>query len=424
MMDTGPAFALVLLAIPGSALLVACRLLFGRKATTNTASMRLQLSLLGWLMIWLAAMGAMIGICGPTPLLLVLLLGLLVVSLMVWFRVRRAEHRALVGALAAGIERNVAMPEMARAFAGEIAGGTGARALMLAKLLEAGMPLDAAVVRAPLWLGTGMHVAIRTGCALGLLGPALRHELRTSRDMEDVVRPIAPRLWYLAAVVTIGLTILTFMMLKIVPVMDRIFYEFNLDLPNSTVFLIRTARRLADLGPLTSLLYAAFLGILVAVTLVYIGVVPRNLPLLDRIFRRYDGAIVMRSLSLAVQRGMPLSTALALVGTVYPLRSVRRWLLAAAERVAAGASWSHSLRAARLIGRSDAAVLTAAERAGNLAWAMEEVADSLLRREVYRWQWWYSLLSPIVLVLFGFAVAFIVVSLFFPLVTLIQGTIP
>jgi type II secretory pathway component PulF len=40
---------------------------------------------------------------------------------------------------------------------------------------------------------------------------------------------------------------------------------------------------------------------------------------------------------------------------------------------------------------------------------------------VYRWQWWYNALSPVVILLFGLGVAFIVIGLFVPLVALIQG---
>lgn len=421
MIDAAPAFAVILLAIPGIALLIVMRLIFGSRPGSRTGSMRLQFSLLGWISIWLAVIGAVVGICGLTPTLLLLLMGGAVVGLMVWINVQRAEHRALVGAVAAGIERGVAAPEMARAFAGEISGGTGVRALKLATLLESGMPLDAAVTRARLWLGTGVQVAIRTGCALGVLGPAVLRELKIGREMEEVARPLAPRLWYLGWVVNFGLAILTFVMLKIVPVFDRMFDEFELPLPAPTVMLIRWARFAADAGPLSVALLGMLVAAMVLPTLVYMGVLSRNLPLLDRLLPGYDGAIVLRSLALAVRRSVPLGAGLRLVGTAYPLRSVRRWLLAAAERVEAGMPGVGSLLATGLIGRSDAAVLQSAERAGNLAWAMEEVSDSLLRREVYRWRWWYSVLSPLVMLMFGLVVGLIVVALFLPIIALIQG---
>ncbi|HUE73289.1 MAG TPA: type II secretion system F family protein [Pirellulaceae bacterium] len=421
MIDTSSALLLTLLAIPGVALLAAVRLLFGGQRDASRGSMRIQLSLLGWLCIWLAIIGAVVGVCGATPIVFLLLGGVLVVGLMVWIRLRRAEHRALVGAIAVAAQRGVPTSDMARAYAGETVSGTRSRALALATMVDAGVPLDAAVVRAPLWLGTGMHVAIRTGCALGAIGPALASEMGSGREMEEAIRPLAPRLWYLAVVLNVGTGIVTFVFLKIVPIFDRMFQEFELPLPMPTILLIRVARWVVDLGPITLLMYGAIPVVLIVVTLLYIGILPRSLPLLDRLFRRYDGAIVLRNLAVAVQRGVPLLAALELVGHVYPLRSVRRWMLGAASRVAGGASWSDSLRATGLIGRVDVAVLKAAERAGNLPWAMREVADSLVRREVLRWQWCLNIAGPLVMASFGLCVALIVIPLFLPLIALIEG---
>ena len=422
MIDSTPALLLTLLAIPGVALLVAVRLLFGEQWDAK-GTMRMQLSLLGWLNVWLAAVGIVLGTSGSTPLVVVLLLTAAVVALMVWIRLRRAEHRALVGAIASGVPRGVPIAEMARTFAGEreTAGGTRGRAHMLAALVEGGMPLDAAVARTPLWLGTDLTVAIRTGTALGALGPALERELESSREMEDVLRPLAPRLWYLAVAITLASGIVTFVMLKIVPVFDRLFLDFDLALPTPTVWLVNMARFVVDLGPLAMLPYLAIGGMLIAGTLLYLDIFPRNLPLLDRMFRRYDGAIVLRNLALAIERSLPMPKALDLIGKVYTLGSVGRSLIAAGQQVAAGAGWCESLLRTRLIGPADAAVLSAAERAGNLPWAMREVADSLLRREAYRWQWWLNILSPLVTVLFGLCVAMIIIPLFLPLIVLIEA---
>ena len=70
---------------------------------------------------------------------------------------------------------------------------------------------------------------------------------------------------------------------------------------------------------------------------------------------------------------------------------------------------------------ADAMVLEAAERTGNLAWALDEMADSSLRRWVYRLRLATNVLFPLMVVVMGVTVAFLVVSLFMPLVALIQG---
>jgi type II secretory pathway component PulF len=440
------ALPLVLLAIPGAALLVAARLLFGTSIETRNSPARLTVSLAGWIQLWFALIGGILAVCGPTPVALVVVFIIIVVVLMILVRHRRNEHRALIGVIAAGMQRGISVAESARAMADETGGRTAGRALRLARAVEAGMPLDRAITVARLWLSTEMLMAARMGCAVGRAGDALQREIEAGRGLEDALRPLAPRILYLLSLVNVGIIVLWFMVLWIVPVFDRMFQEFELELPGPTKVLIAMSRVLVgDLSLLVFFGWVVLIHLFVVAVLMYIGVVPRDLPLprwvyrrrrwsptallvaplrvLHWVFRRYDGSIVLRSLAWAVQRGVPLPAALRLVGNVYPLAGVRWQVLAAAENVERGASWCESLHDARLISTVDAGVLAAAERAGNLVWAMNEVSDSLLRRELYRWQWWFNVGTPIVVALLGAAVGFICVALFVPLVALIEGAL-
>jgi len=160
---------------------------------------------------------------------------------------------------------------------------------------------------------------------------------------------------------------------------------------------------------------------LLAVVLYYLGLFPRDLPVLWRLFRRYDGALIMRGLALAVRREVPLPRALELVAEKYPLRYAGGALKAASLQVQGGMAWPESLRRAGLIAQTDVAVLASAQRAGNLPWALEEMAESALRRTNYRLQVALQMLFPPAVLLLGMTVGFIVVSLFMPLISLIQG---
>ena len=92
----------------------------------------------------------------------------------------------------------------------------------------------------------------------------------------------------------------------------------------------------------------------------------------------------------------------------------------AAFDIESGGDWAESLSRRNLIRRADLAVLQAAQRVGNLPWAMQEMADSARRRFFYKLQAIVQAVFPAVLICFGVAVMFIVVSLFLPLVELIK----
>src|SRR5688500_7539039 len=137
------------------------------------------------------------------------------------------------------------------------------------------------------------------------------------------------------------------------------FQEFELPLPTPTVQLIDVSRFALDNGLLMFFLQLLLWHVFGAAVLMYIGVLPRDLPLprwvyrrsgrywivqallsplrfFNWLFRRYDGSIVLRSLAWAVERGLPLPAALNLVGNVYPLAGVRWQVLGAAERIEQG----------------------------------------------------------------------------------------
>ena len=174
---------------------------------------------------------------------------------------------------------------------------------------------------------------------------------------------------------------------------------------------------------LTVPLSVALLISFVIGTLYYVDLLPRDLPVVNRLTRRVDGANVMRALSLAVEQNWPIAKTVGTLARIYPKSNIRRRLQAAVERINEGEDWSNCLRAVALIRSSDAAVFQAAQRNGNLQWALEEMADSAIRRLAYCLRFWLNVLFPIALLITGILIGAIVIGLFLPLVSLIQGLV-
>jgi type II secretory pathway component PulF len=396
-------------------------------------------------------------------------------------RYRHNEHRALVWSLASAARLGIPLSESARAYADETLGDTGARALDLARGLEQGLPLWQAIRQARLRVATPVRLAVRLGESLGMLGPAMKQQLDDSAEIDSALRNVIGRLFYLGNVVVIASGVVTFVMLKIVPVYEKMFSDFGIKLPAMTRFVIDASAGSSTLfvltlvgsAPLlvlsTIVLGGAFidhyrgssredrnhlersgpvrmiwrvwrllLGLwlfyllfscwptflalyLLAGLLFFLGWFPRDVPLIWRFFRRYDGALVMRGLALTVRRGLPLTEGLKLLATDYPIRHVARRLSVANSRIEQGEDWRQALVDAGLIGRTDAAVLAAAQRVDNLAWALEEMAESSLRRLIYRVQLLVQILFPIALLFIGVLTAMFAIGLFLPLVSLIQA---
>jgi type II secretory pathway component PulF len=505
----GP-FSAILLVVPATALWIAIRALYGRKRRLAADPMHVLLSLSSAIMFALAGMGVLFGLVGMWFLFIPLPIVLIVLALMLIDRTRRSEHRGLIWALAAAAQRGVPLAESARAYADETLGNTGARATVLAEALERGQPLADAVHKARLRMGTAMKVAVRVGERVGALGPAMRQQLQDSEQFDAALRDAIGRFFYLASVIFTMVGICIFMMLRIVPVFQRMFEEFEVPLPELTQYIIdfASSRNTRLVGSAVTFLSLALFGIvllafalwdliferrsrsgtvfdseigrsddaaprsdvgdfltwwlfrprrviaaIVAVVFVaytlspgrilqfsllstallamlaccfggmlfFAGFFPRGLPGIWRLFKRFDGALVMRALALATRRQLPLPVGLRVVADTYPMNIVSGRLDKAAARVEAGMPWCDSLLQTGLISRADAAVLNAAERTGNLDWALEETADSALRRELYRIQVLLQVLFPIALLAVAAVVFVFVVGLFLPLVKLIES---
>ena len=152
----------------------------------------------------------------------------------------------------------------------------------------------------------------------------------------------------------------------------------------------------------------------------YFGLTHSDLPFLGRLVRRLDSARILDGLAVVARQQRPLAEGVTTLACEYPKRSIRRRLTLAAFDIEGGGDWAESLSRRGLLRRADLAVLQAAQRVGNLPWAMQEMADSSRRRFFYKLQAIVQTVFPFVLISFGLVVMFIVVSLFLPLVELIK----
>lgn len=412
--------SLIVLIWIGIAVLWALRLAYRRRGAQADDPMRLILTISGWVLI-------MTGIIGTATQMLVFIapLGWLVILDTVFIsvsRYRAGERRTLMRCLAAAAERGIPLHEAARAFALERSDELGIRAARLSDILLQGTPLSLALARTRTRLPMDAMLAARLGVDTGDFGGAITTIVQGENDADDLLNRMIERFFYLMAVAWVLIFILTFIMLKIVPVFAKMFEEFDLELPKMTQLLVYVSDLFVQFGFLL-FFPIVFLcaGPVIYRVVSYFGGMATQVPMLSMVLGRFDTALVMRALALAVRQQRPMSEMIELLIRHYPRRKICRRLRRARRAIDKGVHWCDALKRARLIRRSDRAVLIAAERAGNLQWALEEMADSNVRRMIYKLQLATNVLFPLFLFVFGLIVAFVVISLFMPLVALIQG---
>jgi type II secretory pathway component PulF len=333
---------------------------------------------------------------------------------------KSTQQEALLSVMAIAAERGMPLAPGVEAFSDLCSGGFRLRSRGLSYLLDSGVPLPEAMANVPGLLPRRAVVLACVGWSEGSLGPALRDALAAETAHKTYRHAFLPKLGYLCGLLLAMQVIGSFMMYFITPKFEAIFMDFGVKLPRITVLLIQAGHVVIQ-TPILGLLILIELAVLVYVPFAFFGLVRCRPPLADWFLRRRDTAAILRALAVTVDAGKPLTSGIGLLSQFYPVRRVRRGLERAGILIENGVTWTQALLRRGLIARSDVAVLDAAQRAGNLAWALRTLADSHDRRNGYRLQAISQALLPVVVLAVGVVIALTAVGYFYPLITLIQA---
>jgi type II secretory pathway component PulF len=333
--------------------------------------------------------------------------------------VRQARRRMLLELLAMAAERNLPLAAAVEAFADERSGWPARKAGRLAARLREGSTLSDALDGARGLFSPEARMQIRMGEEFSALAPALREAMGPPAWEELIWRQLSGRVLYLTTVLLFLCTVGLFIFLKILPSYAKILADYGTRFYGPTEWLYQC---LAFAGN-CPLLYPLWLAIpaLGFFTLARaLGLTRWNVPGMDRVLRgRYAGTI-LDALALATRSDRPLPRTIDLLAERYPRNWVRRRLALVSHDIRGGQAWCESLHERGLITRAEAAVLQAAGRAGNLSWALQEMAAGSRRRLGYRVQAWMQVAFPLAVALIGLLVLLIVVGMYSPLPQLLQ----
>ena len=365
-----------------------------------------------FLLICFAAVGLGVGIFGAIVCGLVVCLAVL--------RHRRARQFMLLSTLAVAAQRLMPLAPAVEAFADERWGVMGYRARRLAALLRSGISLPDALVKTPGLVSWQAHATIRVGQESGALAEALNDVVQSHELHAPLWSQILGRVIYLLGLMLFASFVALFMLLKIAPEFQKIFEEFECELPLMTRFTLNAAYYAGQFGFILIPLFLLVVLWFFALCFQYMTGIRWNLPLVNRMARRLDTAVILEALALAARRNLGFQAEIVTLARWYPVRAIRRCLSGVLDDMRSGMDWSRSLAMRGLIRPAELAVFEAAGRAGNLAWALREMAESNRRRLNYRLHNAVQTLFPVAILVLGAMVMVFVVSYFLPLVKLIE----
>ena len=331
------------------------------------------------------------------------------------------QQQSLLRLIVAALDQNVPLAPLLEQWAKDERGGQRRRVQRLAALLKSGRPLADAVEEVPGILRDEDLLAIRFDAQSGTRTAAARQMLdEPPPDSKSPLHAARRTLGYLCVVVPVGLILIAFLQLRIVPVLQRIFQEFGLRLPEALVW---------SRPVVMTLLGYWWVGLVAFCVLLWCmfstrgGRMVRN-SLVGRWIgstAQMQSADVLEKLSVGLNAGRPVASALSTLARYHFTPAIRHKLLFVRNEMEQGTGAWQSMAAVGLLTPAETRLLNTAEQLGNRGWALAQLAAVKKRRTEHRMRRAAELLLPAVLLVLGAIVLLQALTVFQPLIEIING---
>src|SRR5262245_6477673 len=286
----------------------------------------------------------------------------------------------------------------------------------LANLLEHGVPLHQAFQMIPVTATRETQLAAAIGATTGRLALCLRGAAR--RRLSTLWIELVPQLVYVTVIVVAIAAVVGFLGYFIVPKFKKIFGDFGAELPDLTRSVITDSTVIGNYWYVVVLTIQGVL--LLIITLTFSSTARWFVPGFGTIYRQEVRSRVLRYLGLLLETGMTVPESIVALKRLPLGYTALDRLEDARNQIEQGEPLGDSLFRVGLLPSRMLTLVHAAERAGNLPWALVEMAESLYQRTMRLIQRVMQVVFPATVVLLGCLVAIVVVSFFLPLVQLIS----
>lgn len=266
---------------------------------------------------------------------------------------------------------------------------------------------------------------VKAGETAGALEAILRRLAEFREKAQRLKKTIIGALVYPIAVTVIAVGILCFIMIFIVPEFEKIFTKLDVELPGPTQFLINAS------GFIGSYWWVLVLG---AIGLPFLaGMIRRSeaggafidrftlyIPVIGNVLKKSSVARFARTLGTLVTSGVGFLEALDITRAATPNIVVRNAVTEVRDSVKEGESINEPLARCGVFNDIVVNMIKVGEETGELDSMLVKIADNYDEEVDDAVAAMTSLLEPILIIFMGGTVGFIVVTLFMPLISIIE----
>jgi type IV pilus assembly protein PilC len=231
---------------------------------------------------------------------------------------------------------------------------------------------------------------------------------------------------YPVAVITVATGIVGFIMYWIIPKFKKIFMDFGIELPSITIWLIFISDIVVDYWYLIPVIPIAFWLLLKIIRKNKMGEyicdkILLKIPVMGKIVEKSVVARTSRTLGTLISSGVPILEALIIARDTAGNAVFRRAFDNIYAAIREGESMAVPLKEARVCDDLVVNMVDVGEETGALDTMLYKVADVYDEEVSVLVEGLINLLEPMMVVILGLIVGFIVIALFMPLIKLLNS---
>jgi len=296
----------------------------------------------------------------------------------------------------------------------------------VAEDVEGGSTLSEALAKHPKTFNKLYVNMVRAGEAGGVLDAILERLATFMEKSQRLKKQVISALIYPAAVITVATGILIAIMIFIIPKFEEMFRDMRMELPGVTMTLISVSNWMKNYWYLIPLIP---FGFYVSLKLVaanktgryVIDKIKLKVPLFGIIISKSTVSRFTRTLGTLISSGVPILEALSIVREATGNAVFENAIGRVHDSIREGENIAGPLAASKVVDAMVLNMVDVGEETGELDKMLMKVADTYDEDVDALVSGLMSLIEPLLIVGLGLSVGFIVVSLFLPLISLMQN---
>jgi type IV pilus assembly protein PilC len=292
--------------------------------------------------------------------------------------------------------------------------------------IESGSTLSEAMAKQPKAFDNLYVNMVKAGEAGGALEIILQRLAEFKERSQSLKRKVQGAMIYPVAVITVATGIVGFIMYWIIPKFKKIFQDFGIELPGITIALIAVSDWVCSyfyLIPAIPLVFWLMLKIIrknktgeYIVDWIWL-----RIPILGKIIEKSIVARTARTLGTLISSGVPILEALIIARDTAGNAVFRKAFDNIYAAIREGESMAVPLKEARIVDDMVVNMVDVGEETGALDTMLYKIADVYDEEVSVLVEGLINLLEPIMVVILGLIVGFIVIALFMPLIKLLNS---